>query len=246
MSGCSTYQTHTCPSGSECIFNVTSGIGVQEIIHSTINAQNAKSLQVYCEGGDSQCDININCPINGTCHIYARTGSINFPSATINAEDSSYLYIETATRGALYKATINCPRSSIKGGANGKCVANIWWSSQSSPYAPLALTGFRAQEGLKDISLTCTIANGGNCGPILVTCGENNQYSCSANSLQVWHKGYGNSSWKVYQPDGWRCVNRWSGAVSPHPCDNDFTYTPTKQLKYTTLHGSIHCITSLY
>ena len=246
MSGCAAHQTRTCPSGSACIFNVTSGITGAEIQDMTINAQNAKSLQVYCNGVTSACgSMEFYCPNGGTCELYAISGEVNFASAKVYAQDSAYLYIETHTLGALRYPTIWCPRSSIKGGANGKCDVNVYFSNSGGPYAPLSEPDFRTQEAWKDLSLTCTISNGNDCGQIKMRCGENYQYVCDGGSLRAYHEGYGNNAWKVYQPDGWRCENRWSRTVVNHPC-NDFTYTPTAQLSVVNSASNSVIICSLH
>ena len=227
-----TQQTFNCPANSICILNVTSGIGVGDISGSTVNAQTAYSLDVYVDGNTAQCkNFIFNCPINGDCAFYGSAGGRYFYGSDIYAKESSYLYIETDLGGPLFYSNIYCPTSSIKGGANGKCVINMHHWYHGGGYPPLRYATFYAVEGYKDLRLTCTIDNGEYCGWYKIYCGVNYQYSCGvAQYEKPYQNGYiGNSSKSVYGPDGWYCslydTNNNVYNEIPQEC-TDFTYHP--------------------
>ena len=245
-----TQQTFNCPADSICILNVTSGIDIGDIKGATVNAQTAYSLDVYCEGNLAQCqDFKFNCPINGSCSFYGNAGGRYFQSSKIYAQNSSYLYIETDGKGTFFQTDVYCPTSSIKGGANGKCVIKLHDTGSDSAYPPLRYGEFFAVEGYKDLRLTCTIDNGKWCGWYKIYCGIDYQYSCGvATNQKPYQNGYTETFQKLF-------MAQMSGIVLYLATDNsvyneipqlctDFTYDPTSSPSFSPTISTINPTTS--
>ena len=195
--GCNTTNPNQfiCPSGYDCILNITADTIDNSLRDQHVYAQNSNNLTVYCDiNQGNNCRRNYFCPIgnNGNCYFYANKGSWNYHHAIIKAENTNYLYIETHVSAALKSTTIYCPQQ-YKSGNQNNCIIKV--DAVPSGTGPLYQTSIYTLESFTDLTLTCNLDKGSICGEGTINCGIDscqiiqNGTNIATNSIDQWKCG---------------------------------------------------------